>query len=127
MLKRSLLLVLAVPLTACSTLETRDYAPGTIPPPTSDSRISAVTRNSGERVAFDREADGDAAPRAWFDREVVVGPVNGEAVRFDLSETRSVSVEESRIHVGRSILLAGGVAVATLYGVAAIAMSTAGW
>jgi len=117
--KLSLALAILVPLaTACSTHQTRDYAPGKIPTPESDERIVTVTRTSGELVEFDREVDGRPAVRAWIDGETVMGPVNGEAVRVKLSETSSVSIEETRVAVGRTLLAVSGMAVVTFFGIA---------
>lgn len=129
MLKQMLSLALAVlvPLaTACSTHQTRHYAPGEIPPPDSDERIVTVTRTSGERVAFDREVDGRTAPRARLEGEAIVGPVEGESVRVSLSEASSVSIEEKHVAVGRTILAVGAVAAATLFGIAAASLNS-GW
>ena len=115
-----LALTVLVPLTAaCSTYQTRDYAPGEIPAARSEERIVTVTRTSGERVAFDREVDGRAATRARLDGDAIVGPVNGAAVRVSLAETSSVAIEEKRVAVGRTILAVGALGVATLFGIAA--------
>ena len=115
MLERTLSLALAVlvPLTAaCTTLQSRDYAPGEIPVPDAKHRIVAVTRTSGERVAFDREVDGREAVAAHVDREAVIGPVDGQAVRVNLSEASAISVEEREGALGRTLLLVGGVGAA---------------
>ena len=115
MLKRTLSLALAVlvPLTAaCSTLQSRDYAPGEIPVPDARHRIVAVTKTSGERVAFDREAEGREAVAARVEREAVVGPVDGQAVRVNLTDASAISVEERRNQPGRTLLLVGGVGAA---------------
>ena len=117
MLERTLCLALAVlvPLTAaCSSLQTREYAPGEIPVPDSEHRIVAVTRTSGERIDFDREQDGRPAPLPRVAQEAVVGPVDGEPVRVDLADTRTISIEERDDHLGRTLLLVGGVGLAVI-------------
>lgn len=115
MLERTLSLALAVlvPLTAaCTTLQSRDYAPGDIPVPDAKHRIVAVTRTSGERVAFDREVEGRAALAPLVEQEAVLGPVDGQAVRVNLSDASAISVEEKRDAVGRTVLLVGGIGAA---------------
>lgn len=123
---RSLFLALAVlvPLaTACTTMQTREYPPGRIPPADSNHRIVGVTRTSGEHIAFDRKGDGRPALRAWIDGQTVVGPVGGQAVRVELAETSSLSIGEERVSVWRTMLAVGGIVVATLFGIAAGSMS----
>jgi hypothetical protein len=107
MCKQGLVLVFTVlvPLIpACRSLETREYAPQSSPVPDSQHRIVAVTRSSGELITFDRGGDV-ALPR--FDGEAVVGPVDGEPVRVEFAETRTISMEERDNHVGRTLLLLG--------------------
>lgn len=121
MLERMLgpaLAVLVFLTAACSSLETREYAPGQIPTLDSQHRIVAVTRTSGERVAFDRERDGHPAPLARLDEEAVVGPIDGQAIRVDLADASSISIEERENHVGRTLLLIGVGGFATLVTVA---------
>lgn len=122
MLERMLgtaLAVLVILTAACSSLETREYAPGQIPILDSDHRIVAVTRTSGERVAFDRGRDGHRTPLARLEEDAVVGPLDGQAVRVDLADVTSVSVEERENHVGRTLLLIGVIGFATAVIVAA--------
>ena len=129
MFERTVSLTLAVLLpliAACSSLETRDYAPGDLPVPSAERRIVAVSQASGERVAFDREAGGRDAQRPFVADEQVVGPVRGQPVRVDLTEGSTVSIEEKRIQVGRTVLLVLGVSVVTFYGIALASFSVGG-
>ena len=99
-------------VSACTTLQTREYAPTEVPPPDPERRIVAVTRTSGVQVTFDRRpGDPPAAPAARIDEGAVVGTVNGQPVRVDLSEARSVWIEEEADAIGRTLLLLGGVAL----------------
>lgn len=101
-------------VSACTTLQMREYAPSEVPPPDPERRIVAVTRTSGVQVTFDRRpGDPPAAPAAHIDAGAIVGTVNGQPVRVDLSEARSVWIEEEADAMGRTILLLGGVALGT--------------
>jgi hypothetical protein len=91
-------------LAGCTTVRTYKYGIGEIPPTDSRHRIVAVTTASGARVTFDTPAD----PPVRVDEGAIVGMANGEPLRMDLSDTRSVWIEEKRTSIGRTLLLGAG-------------------
>lgn len=120
---RALVLPCLLTSAACMTLRTSEYAPGEIPPPDPDRRIVGVTRTSGVLVTFDRgPVDTPTVPAARLDADAIVGTVAGEPVRVDLSDARSVWIEEERYAIGRTYGLLGGV----VFGVLMVLAFTAG-
>lgn len=99
--------------TACTTVRTYEYGRSETPAAESEGRIVGVTRTSGVRVTFDRGTEAVPAPR--IEEDAVVGMADGQPLRVELSETSSVWVEEKRLSIGRTLLLAAGLAFGIPY------------
>ena len=102
--------------TACTTVRTYEYGRSEIPATESKGRIVGVTRTSGVRVTFDRGTENSSAVEApRIEEDAVVGMADGQPLRVELSETSSVWVEEKRLSIGRTLLLAAGLAFGIPY------------
>ena len=102
----SLLSLVLLLSTACTTLEVRRYAPNEIPPAGPAGEIIGATTDTGREIPFESAAR--------IEENAIVGLVQGQQVRIDLAETQAVWIRESHIATGRSILLGTGIGLAVL-------------